>query len=696
VSTNLLVQERHSQHVNVNVTSNVNVPNVPSQATQLNPEARNRNLLNTMFKFKDPQGAPLKRFIHDTTKIQKNYYSLAEILTILKDVISSEKMFDERNPSVIICSKPLEAALDQKALHVTEVRDLVIQQLEQLADQSLRDPQPPQRLHTSQARPQAPRGPAQTAPPTVVRTASIATNVQTNKDTKFRLKPLFLDVVRSVDEVDHKQTIFTYEEITRLLSAYILSKKHLIFDKRNIKLALVENDPLGKAFGVTAFHRCQVNALLRTQLIPVHPDQCLVDQVSTTTTSSPSLSVSTSEQSAPVVPAPAPSSSSSSSLPPFPALEKAASLPANFSNRRKRTNSSEKSEEEGSRQQKQQRRSDQCSVVVRRSEDSENSETETIYSEQGYETIKAVEEEDEAGTSGSDMDTTREVFEVEYDIDSGEEEERPPQAHGQGQDFSSAENSDTSADEGYRAKELVTKVVESVYWADSEEEKEEKAEVAIRSSKEKGKCVSCKSPSSGVLITHCTRCWDSRKQWAPERPRRKRRTKKEKAKVTTLVVPEGMDDTDGGSTVEGEIDRPRSDTMSSQDSGIGSQEFEMLELTETEVVAPPSASLDLTKLGRSISLDTTSMSSSSSTSGSMTMDTSELSELGSISDMKAMSRGAEMCMFCEMRPRNAIFIHGKLGHQVCCYPCAKKNWKTSPNCPICKRRVEKIIKAIQA
>ena len=53
VSTNLLVQERHSQHVNVNVASNVNVTgniNVTSQATQLNPEARNRNLLNTMFK----------------------------------------------------------------------------------------------------------------------------------------------------------------------------------------------------------------------------------------------------------------------------------------------------------------------------------------------------------------------------------------------------------------------------------------------------------------------------------------------------------------------------------------------------------------------------------------------------------------------------------------------------------------------
>ena len=372
-----------------------------------------------MFKFK--KDAPLRQFIHDITKVQKSYYSLAEILTVLKDVISSEKMFDERNPSVIICSKPLEAALNQRALHVTEVRDLVINQLERLADQSLRDNQPFQRINSSHPRSQLP----QTAPLTTVQTASITTKVHINKDTKYRLKPLFLEVVRTVDEVNPKKTVFTYEEITSILSKYILSKKNAIFDTRNIKLALVENDPLGKAFGVTAFHRCQVNALLRTQLIPVHPD-CPLDQLSTTTNSSPNLSVSSTERSVPVVSAPA-SSSSSPSLPPFPALEKAASLPASFSNRRKRTNSAEKSEEETNRQQKQQRRGDQCSVIIRRSEESE-SETETIYSEQGYETIKAEEENDEAAScSGSDMDTTREVFEVEYDIDSGEEEERPPQ-----------------------------------------------------------------------------------------------------------------------------------------------------------------------------------------------------------------------------------------------------------------------------
>ena len=138
-----------------------------------------------------------------------------------------------------------------------------------------------------------------------------------------------------------------------------------------------------------------------------------------------------------------------------------------------------------------------------------------------------------------------------------------------------------------------------------------------------------------------------------------------------MVVADGMDDTDGGSTVEGtvegETERPRSDTMSSQDSGIGSQEFEMLELTETEVASEGRpVSLDLTKLSRSISLDMSSRSScSSSTGSSSTMDISELSELGSIPDLKQVAKVQEMCMFCEMRPRNAIFIHGKLGHQVC-------------------------------
>ena len=43
--------------------------------------------------------------------------------------------------------------------------------------------------------------------------ASVATSVQTSNDAKFRLKPLFQHVVRSVEGCSQTQTIFTYEEV---------------------------------------------------------------------------------------------------------------------------------------------------------------------------------------------------------------------------------------------------------------------------------------------------------------------------------------------------------------------------------------------------------------------------------------------------------------------------------------------------
>ena len=79
-----------------------------------------------------------------------------------------------------------------------------------------------------------------------------------NPNTKFGLQPDFLRVVQSVEGVDQTKSTFSVTEILKLLSKYIISKRTTIVDPRNLKLALVENDPLGKAFKVTAFHRCQV------------------------------------------------------------------------------------------------------------------------------------------------------------------------------------------------------------------------------------------------------------------------------------------------------------------------------------------------------------------------------------------------------------------------------------------------------
>ena len=62
----------------------------------------NKNIINSMFKFKP--FSKLKEFIAERTKVRKTYYTLAEILTILKNIIRSERMFDSRNPSMILCS----------------------------------------------------------------------------------------------------------------------------------------------------------------------------------------------------------------------------------------------------------------------------------------------------------------------------------------------------------------------------------------------------------------------------------------------------------------------------------------------------------------------------------------------------------------------------------------------------------------
>eukprot|EP00092_Neocalanus_flemingeri_P016377 GFUD01017726.1.p1 GENE.GFUD01017726.1~~GFUD01017726.1.p1 ORF type:complete len:350 (+),score=74.25 GFUD01017726.1:187-1236(+) len=237
------------------------------------PAQLNKNLLNTLYEFQPL--SKLKTFLIHKTGVEDPCYSLAEILTILKDVIRGEGLFDEANPSVILCSEELEEALNMKALHVTEIRDLVLSQVTKVPDQTrekstqsinnfksnniqvstesdnqvLQNPVHPKMKNCQQ------------------RNANISTVVVSDQLAKFTLKPKFLKVVQTVPGMDPKQTSFSYEEITSLLSKYILSRKDQIFDKRNLKLALVGKDPLGEAFGVKAFHRCQVNILIRTQLI---------------------------------------------------------------------------------------------------------------------------------------------------------------------------------------------------------------------------------------------------------------------------------------------------------------------------------------------------------------------------------------------------------------------------------------------
>ena len=58
---------------------------------------------------------------------------------------------------------------------------------------------------------------------------------------------------------------------------------------------------------------------------------------------------------------------------------------------------------------------------------------------------------------------------------------------------------------------------------------------------------------------------------------------------------------------------------------------------------------------------------------------------------------SSLCLRCNIRTRDACFVHTKVSHQVCCLQCAKEVFKLNDGrCPICFRRIEKITRNIVA
>ena len=213
--------------------------------------------------------------------VNKTLFTLEEILTILKDEIRQEKLFDERNPSIILCSEELEQALEMRAVHVTEIRDVVLKHLVRIDNESFIA-----RYYQEQGQPDPDDGlfnlrPVSAEARRLIHTANITTNVMVDQNARFTCRPKFLSVLQTLPEVEKDKEIFSFGEIKRFCSTYILRNKQRFIDARNIRVAIVKNDLLGEAFGVSAFHRSQVNNLIRGQLIPVTPGNTTEKTVTT-------------------------------------------------------------------------------------------------------------------------------------------------------------------------------------------------------------------------------------------------------------------------------------------------------------------------------------------------------------------------------------------------------------------------------
>uniref|UniRef100_A0A3Q3VYW2 RING-type domain-containing protein n=1 Tax=Mola mola TaxID=94237 RepID=A0A3Q3VYW2_MOLML len=49
------------------------------------------------------------------------------------------------------------------------------------------------------------------------------------------------------------------------------------------------------------------------------------------------------------------------------------------------------------------------------------------------------------------------------------------------------------------------------------------------------------------------------------------------------------------------------------------------------------------------------------------------------------------CLICQSQPKNGCIVHGRTGHLISCYICARKLKKRNKLCPVCRLPIQSVI-----
>lgn len=196
-------------------------------------------------------------FVRNTSYIKKWYirHAFIDIMKALRDVVLEKKMFDKDNPFIMVFDRELEDILNLKYCHIMEARDIVGKHLE-----------PPGTIEwKSTGEEDYLKVPIWSDENCKYYQIYKQTLVDFDITASYRMTPELFQVLEN--HLQELKKEYPYKEITSALSKYIYTNRKTILYPKNTKIAIVKDDPLGKAFGVGIFARCQVTTLLRSQLI---------------------------------------------------------------------------------------------------------------------------------------------------------------------------------------------------------------------------------------------------------------------------------------------------------------------------------------------------------------------------------------------------------------------------------------------
>jgi len=722
-------------------------------------------------------------------------YSLHQVLVSLRDVMKEADLFDRKNPCVVVCDQELEKALDVKAVHLSQMRDYV---LKQMTKGSAMVNGVWQQLMPHDLPIGVSGGGGGVASDAMNRESDVVTSSTTSSgcengaaaifklssprengkgkgvesggakngspkgiavDTNgsYRVRRPFRKVLRNLPGVEKDKSVFSYKELVGHLSQYILVNKDRLFDSRNSMVVLCQDDLLGKAFGLRAFHRSQVTSLLRKQLLSKEK----VKKMDKLTHENSNRGKARKRPQEEVADEP------DSSTSPTSQNGEAAGKSGKSGN-----GSSSKS-----KRQKRRRKSRSFSLTLELS-DGEEEDIEVVeYHDTDEDEGREESDDDDTTTDSDDSDLTfnteqkssdgegadfqiENVYRLEYEVSSdseGEDESKKRNGEG-GKRAGGGGNSDSNDSDSDLGEAIIVASVlldndtDLAQWADSSSESDQEQTFEFELSNydaesgcETWKCVNCGQPNV-PYIRYCHRCWQERKGWVPERPKPKRGKRKEKRTGGVAVKNTAKGNSSSTSMRKTALKRSLSADHHSEGAGPAAAAAErakgdgggvqVKEVRSTSVSEDEDADLMDERVTRTHSSE--SLGSQDSGLGGMGEGTSSSQEealaanspglltggallSGTESDdsretnkpdaaeaeaLEAAAASAHqgsgqnralralLCTFCCVRPKDACFVHGKISHQVCCYPCAKKLYKQKGTCPVCRRRIEKITKNI--
>ncbi|XP_009886099.1 PREDICTED: E3 ubiquitin-protein ligase Mdm2 isoform X3 [Charadrius vociferus] len=181
------------------------------------------------------------------------------------------------------------------------------------------------------------------------------------------------------------------------------------------------------------------------------------------------------------------------------------------------------------------------------------------------------------------------------------------------------------------------------------------------------KCPEC-SEMNPPLPRHCHRCWALREDWLPD----EKSDKLEKSKSETSFPLESEEGFDVPDCKKVKITEDKEPAMEENED----KAVQISESQESEDYSQPS---------------TSSSMFCSSQEDYKEPEKREMQDKEESLESSLPVTSIEPCVICQSRPKNGCIVHGKTGHLMSCFTCARKLKKRNKPCPVCRQPIQMIV-----